>query len=187
MRPVTADTIDDAMKGPWFWMRHIVCARDELVHHLGPPHWTVPEDGLIYDYHHWVFAAECGFRIWYSFSAAGPPEGVVNTSLPEDDHFLRHDSWACTNTKRRDGIEFKTDIAKLIAYHSKTYPEVNDLASFQVWRMGDDGNEMPVGFPTSAIDARCHVLELESHKHKQIYWCTRCKKMAEQSVEPECC
>ena len=159
-------------------MRHIICGRDELLHHLGPPHWTAPEDGLIYDYHYWVFVAECGLRICYSFSADGPPGGLVSTSLPEDDHFLRHDTWARTNTKLRDDIAFQSEIAKLIDLNSRTYPELMGLTSFQVWRMGDDGNEMPVGYPTSAIDAKCHVAELESHKHKQVYWIARCQKMA---------
>lgn len=180
MKPVLADTIDDAMKGPWFWVRHVVCERAEIVAHLGAAHWTVPEDGLLYDYHYWIFKAECGFRICYTFSSEGPPEGTVHTSLPENDHLLRHDAWCLKNTRLRDDEHFDVDIKRLIEYHIPNYPVLAHLKSYQVWRMGDDGNEMPVGFPTSEVDARCHVAELESHKHKQIYWFRRCDKMGER-------
>ena len=44
------------------------------------------------------------------------------------------------------------------------------LTAFQVWGQGDDGNAMPVGFPTSERDAKCWVAELELHGHKQTYW-----------------
>lgn len=179
MKPIFANTIEDAMQGPWFWMRCVACERSEILAHLGEPHWTVSEDGLLFDYHHWVFQADCGFRVCYSFSADGPPEGAIHTCVPEDDHLLRHDPWCKNNSQRRDDVHFETDIRRRIESYSEADPILGNLHSFQVWRMGDDGNEMNVGYPTSEINARCHVTELESHKHKQIYWYRRCTDAAE--------
>ncbi len=51
---------------------------------------------------------------------------------------------------------------------------LRELEAFQVWRQGDDGNQVKVGAPTTKRDADCWVAELESHHHKQIYWVSRC-------------
>lgn len=46
------------------------------------------------------------------------------------------------------------------------------MENCQVWRMGDDGNEMPVRYATSITDTRCITSELESRNHKQVFWYT---------------
>ena len=170
MKRVVAETIEQAMAGPWFWIRNSDCSREKLLEHLGPAHWSAPEDGQFYDVDFWVFEASCGLKIMYSMLQGGPPLGDVSTSLPEEDHFLRHDPWARTHTISRIDDNIDVDHTSIIRLHQADHPELESWREFQAYRMGDDGNAMPIGYLTSETDVKCLIAELESHKHKQIYW-----------------
>jgi hypothetical protein len=171
MEPIVTASIEDALSGPWFWIRDLDCSRDELLAHLGPPHWVTPEEGLLYDVNWWCFRAECGLRLSYSMMQDGS-SGALTASLPESEHALRHDPWARSKSKPREDQYVDRDETELIQRFQREFPALGRLHDFQVWRMGDDGNAMPVGYPTSELDAQCLVAGFESHKyrHKQIYW-----------------
>ena len=125
---------------------------------------------------YWAFAYPCGLKLVYQFieplGSGMPGYAGVYADLPEIEHAIRHLPFPKT-------IQTPSTIdanAREIEGYSSREPWATSLATltaFQVWRQGDDGNAMPVGFPTSERDAKCWVAELESHGHKQTYWYDR--------------
>lgn len=156
---------------------HIAILRYDLVlakSLLGEPTSHGCVDGLG-DADYWAFEYPCGLRLLYEFihpigeGAAGYANAFGD--LPEIAHGMRHLPFpkpALTPATLDDNSR------EIEAYSSREpwATPLTTLHSFQVWRQGDDGNEMPVGQPTTERDARCWVEELESHGHKQIYWYT---------------
>ena len=96
----------------------------------------------------------------------------VFADIPEIEYGLRHIPFPQIVQSR---LTLKDNEAAINALLDRE-PWTTSLATihhFQVWRQGDDGNQMPVAPPTSERDAKCRVQELESHGHKQIYWYSR--------------
>ena len=132
-------------------------------------------DGLG-DADYWAFEYPCGLRLLFEFihPIGSGMNGYANVfaDLPEIGHGLRHIPFpqivhGCS-TLKDNGAEINALLDR--------EPWATSLATlhhFQVWRQGDDGNQMPVDTPTSERDAKCRVQELESHGHKQIYWYSR--------------
>jgi len=126
--------------------------RNQAHEMFGPPTLVEDIDGVgMADY--WSFGFSCGLQIVYEFLHNGGKASIY-ADVPEFDHVVRHLPFPSSIIK--PGIE-SGDLAKT-------------SSDFQVWRQGDDGNEMTVGEPTSKRDAKCWVKELESHGHKQTYW-----------------
>ena len=165
-------TFPDALDGPWFWVLDIALKRSEITEVLGPPHTMLPEDGTG-DADWWAFQYPCGLRLLYGVTHE-TELAAASANLPQPEHAKRHVPFpqtACTVPA--------TDVTApnheyTLHQFSTRIDELNHLRDFQVWRMGDDGNETKIGFPTSYTDGRCLVAEFESHHHKQIYWVSRC-------------
>lgn len=143
-------------------------------HHFGESPWQNFVDGLG-DADYWAFEYPCGLRMLFEFIH---PLGVgmvgyanVFADLPETEHGLRHltfpKSLVTPAAPESNAHEIET-----LSTREPWSTLLATLHGFQVWRQGDDGNQMPVGEPTTERDARCRVKELESHGHKQIYWYT---------------
>jgi hypothetical protein len=176
MQHSTAVPIDLPLAEKHAFVFHIArlnCDRGALQSQFGPPQFRDFVDG-IGDAEYWAFLYPCGMKLLYEFThglgLAPASNGFANVygDLPEFEHARRH-------------IPFSLDLslssgeanAAEIAAFRKIEPwatVISSLNAFQVWRQGDDGNEMPVGLPTSQRDAQCWVNELESHGHKQMYW-----------------
>ena len=104
--------------------------------------------------------------------------GGVLATAPVPLHVERHLShWKADLIESPSNL-FEQDRTHMIERFRSEIPELQELSSFQVWRQGDDGNRMKVGFPTSKRDAECCVAKLELHKHKQNYWVSRIDKSA---------
>lgn len=144
----------------------------ELAHRLlGPPAWQDVIDGLG-DADCWAFAWPCGLQLCITFIHPWgnvPAQGHAFADLPEVQHGMRHLMFPASimTAASLDVIQPEMDA---LSQHERWKEALSNLNTFQVWRQGDDGNEIPVGSPTSERDARCWVAELESHGHKQIYW-----------------
>jgi len=141
---------------------------------FGPSPYQEFVDGLG-EADYWAFTYPCGIKLAYEFIHPLAPNlrGYANVygDLPEISHGVRHIPFS-NNLIHPSSPETN----KLEIEHFKTVDpwatKMASLASFQVWRQGDDGNKIRVGESTSKRDAECWVKELESHGHKQLYWYT---------------
>ena len=139
---------------------------------LGSRHVMRPEEGTG-DADWWAFRYPCGLQLLYSVNHDNDL-GAVCASLPEPEHTERHLPFSQSDFNIVDKGATALDHEYTMHKFGGTVPELSRLHEFQVWRMGDDGNEVKIGFPTSETDANCLVAEFESHHHKQIYWMSRC-------------
>ena len=141
---------------------------------FGPSRFQDFVDGLG-DADYWAFQYPCGMKLLYEFiHPLGPKmNGLANVfgDLPEFEHGRRHIPFA-NDTIEISTVETNQHEIKHCKIAEPWATRMATLDSFQVWRQGDEGNVMSVGFPTSERDAQCWVHELESHGHKQIYWYT---------------
>lgn len=142
--------------------------RELAINLLGLPHHTEHKEGLgLAEY--WAFSFPCGLKICYQFFQL-TDQGGVYADMPEVEHVRRHLPFPDSIQQPLDLTELKTQIDVAVATEALPREAIQELRSVQVWRQGDDGNEMPVGFPTTKRDAACWIQELESHGHKQTYW-----------------
>ena len=143
---------------------------DELVTIFGEPAAPIHNDdpGLI---ERWAFEYECGLRLVFQLDVDHQRTFVI-PDIPEIAHVARHLPFA----PFRVNLASDTEIAKQMFTAVKLWPdrekEFDVLKVAQVWRQGDDGNQIPIGRPTSQRDAQCHVSDLENRGHKQLYWYT---------------
>lgn len=156
-----------------FHIARLTCDIGVLEGQFGPPQFRSFVDGLG-DADYWAFLHPCGMRLAYEFihPLNSDSRGIANVlaDLPELEHGRRHIPFP-HDTIVSAGESNAAELATL----QKIEPwatALSTLAAFQVWRQGDDGNQIPVGLPTSERDAQCWVRELESHGHKQLYWYT---------------
>lgn len=123
----------------------------------------------------WAFHYPCGLSLVYACVVAYN-EVLITADIPEVSHVARHLPFE----PKRLHLLTGTDFQEQIDVELQTAPERGDefdlLDIAQVWRQGDDGNKFAVGELTSERDAKCHVAELESHGHKQLYWYTLRRK-----------
>lgn len=110
----------------------------------------------------------CGLKIRFEFS---PSKVDVYSNDANPQHLVRHIE------KLSASVRFE------LVEETGTSCEV-ESRNYQVWRQGDDGNAMRVGLPTSRLDADCWQAELESHKHKQIYWVASVHPKATRPTSP---
>lgn len=134
---------------------------------------TVFVDGLG-EADHWAVELKCGLVIAFQF-VHQLEVGSVFADVPCVQHVRRHlkhwDDELVEVAGEQSSREHQVWIERL----SPSNPMLLELTSHQVWRQGDDGNQVKIGSPTTLRDAECWVAEFESHHHKQIYWVSRCK------------
>ena len=143
---------------------------DELVALFGPPT-GLPDPGDPGPTERWAFRYDCGLQLIYQLDVYHE-QTLIIPDIPEIQHVALHLPFQ----RSRISLISDADLGEQIRLALKMYPqrkaEFDGLDVAQVWRQGDDGNQMPVDPPTSERAAKCRVAELESHKHKQIYWYT---------------
>lgn len=120
---------------------------------------------------YWVVEFDCGLRLGFEFFHLSFG-GSVFADLPAPQHARRHLRHWETHLADMPPEACERDRNTMITLFESEIPELRELNSFQVWRQGDDGNSIPVGYPTTRRDADCWVQELESQVHKQSYWCS---------------
>ena len=119
----------------------------------------------------WAFEFPCGLRLVYWFDVL-LKQTLVSPDIPEVAHVGRHLPFDRPHVNLVTRAELQYQIDGELRIYPDRQSEFDSLDVAQVWRQGDDGNKFTVGEPTSERDAKCHVAELESHGHKQLYWYT---------------
>ncbi len=139
---------------------------------LGEPHEQFFVDGLG-DSDNWAFSYPCGLKLCFQLihPIGDGLEGIANIfgDLPEFEHGVRHYPFPGSHVVASD-LEVNARDIEALSKLPRFETPLASLHTRQVWRQGDDGNEMPVGKPTSERAAECWVAELQSHGHKQLYW-----------------
>lgn len=155
---------------PWFLLFTLNRERQEIQRYLQADPFVASEPGLgNADY--WAVQFDCGLRILFeAFHDSSCP--MVAADLPCVQHVERHlHHWGNYLVDISD--QFLKDRDSMVRRFVEEMPELNELKSYQVWRQGDDGNQVRVGLRTTKRDAECWIAEFEKHHHKQIYWVSR--------------
>ena len=156
---------------PWFHLFELNIDRQTAAQWFGTPAHEAWVDGLG-DADFWAIEFDCGLKVGFEFLHCGYPASV-SANVPVPQHVQRHLRHWQKELQEYPPEMFELDRAFMIERYAARIPELTELHSYQLWRQGDDGNQVIVGGPTSKQDALCWQAELESHKHKQIYWVSR--------------
>lgn len=155
---------------PWFYLFQLVVPRKEIRDYLQADP-VVDNEANWGNIDYWAYQLDCGLKIALEAFHDGP-HAMVAADMPCRQHVARHlHHWEKHLVDVSD--QFADDHNHFIQRFAAEMPELNELKSYQVWRQGDDGNQVPIGSPTTKRDAECWVAEFESHRHKQIYWVSR--------------
>lgn len=171
MKVLAVEDVLDRKERPWFAVLELGIDRRGAAEWFGCEPHVAWMDGMG-DADYWGVEFECGLKVVFEFLHCGRGARVLATE-PVAQHVERHLKHWSDQLRRLPPQMFEGDRKEMIALFAETMPELREVASFQLWRQGDDGNEMKVGDPTSRLDAECWQSELESHKHKQTYWVTK--------------
>ena len=172
MTPLDVTKILGNKTRPWFRVCRLNIDRKDAVAFFGVEPVVAAESGLG-DGDYWAVRFDCGLKLAFEFFHWGNG-GFVYADLPCAQHAPRHlRHWDSELVDIPREMQ-EPDRGAMIEQFASEVPELLELDAFQVWRQGDDGNEVRVGVPTTKRDADCWVAELESHHHKQIYWVARC-------------
>lgn len=141
---------------------------------LGAPHLTEWVDGLG-NADIWGFEFECGLQVAIEclHSSYAKLGARVVADSPEVEHAQRHLSFLREENLPISEERIAEDLGRLVQRFPNRQEEIANLHAWQVWRIDDNGNVYKVGEPTSERAARCLVKQLESHPHKQMYWCEK--------------
>lgn len=134
--------------------------------------------GGLGDADYWAVEFDCGLKVAFEFLHHGNGCTVFATE-PVPQHVERHLSHWRNELNEKPAETFERGRSHLIEKPVTEIPESTEIQAYQLWRQGDDGNQVRVGFPTSLQDAQCWQAELESHQHKQMYWISRVIKNIE--------
>ncbi len=168
MKLVDPRTVFGRKDRPWFHLLQIHIGREKFKRWIGSEPAVEWVDGLG-DADYWIIEYNCGLQLGFEFVHACDG-GHVCATEPNVNHAVRHlVNWRQEISVYPDDA-FKLDREWALEHFSNTMPELQRQACCQAWRQGDDGNPMTIGYPTSELDAKCLVGELESRGHKQIYW-----------------
>ena len=143
---------------------------DELVELFGPPA-PVSDSRDPCPMERWAFRYECGLQLIFQLDVDNNQTRII-PDVPEIQHVALHLPFQRIRVTLISVPDFADQLELALQTHPHRQAEFDGLSIAQVWRQGDDGNQMPVDSPTSERAAKCRVAELESHKHKQIYWYT---------------
>lgn len=151
---------------PWFHLFQLDVRRQSIADWVREEPHVEKTDGLP-DADYFAVEFDCGLIV--SFECADIV--IVVSTEPVLQHVRRHlahwephlgsvfDDYGTTSERR----------AKLDQYGDKM-PHLLEPDCYQLMRQGDDGNQFPIGEPTSKLDASCWMAELEARGHKQTYW-----------------
>lgn len=157
---------------PWFSVCNLSVRREDAASFFGVAPVVAYEPGLgNADY--WAIQFECGLKLAFEFFHMSEGANVL-ADLPCAQHVRRHLRHWEHDLADYPPETFAFDREAMIERFRKEIPALLELDAYQVWRQGDDGNQVKVGVPTTKRDADCWVAEFESHHHKQIYWVSRC-------------
>lgn len=168
MTPLDVTTILGNKTQPWFHVCQLNLERSDArsFFQVGP---VVADEPRLGDADYWAVQFDCSLKICFEFFHSSDASNVY-ADLPCPQHVRRHLRHWNTNLFDLPAEVTERDRAEMIDRFAVEIPALHELTKYQVWRQGDDGNEMPVGCPTTKRDADCWIRELESHGHKQIYW-----------------
>lgn len=158
---------------PWFLLAELHVERRTACDYFGARPFVKEDPGLgLVD--RWAVEYDCGLKILFEFYHYFPESGIIYTDMPCVQHTERHlQHWKnATGLYSEESLQHERN--SMIQRFHHVMPELLELHAYQVWRQGDDGNPMPMGYPTTHRDAQCWAAELESSMHKQIYWVSRC-------------
>ena len=170
MIALDASTMIGSKERPWFHVLQLNVERDVASEYF-PVEPVVADEPGLGNADYWFVEYECGLKVGFEFFHLSSGASVY-ADLPTPHHARRHlRHW---NGQLADipPEMWERDRNSMIEMFESTIPELREPNNYQVWRQGDDGNPMPVGSPTTKRDADCCVQELESHGHKQLYWCS---------------
>ena len=156
---------------PWFDVCQLNVQREDAALFFDVPPVVADEPGLG-DADYWAVEFECGLKLSFEFfhQSGG---GSVLSDLPCVQHVRRHLRHWDHELVDYPIETFAPDRNGMIERFASEIPALLELDAYQVWRQGDDGNQVKVGALTTKRDADCWVAEFESHHHKQIYWVSR--------------
>lgn len=172
MTPIDVTKILGNKTRPWFHVRQLDIDRHVAAAFFEVDPVVADEPGLG-DADYWAVEFDCGLKLAFEFFHWGKG-GSVLADLPCSQHarrHLRHWDSALVEVPRE---KQEPDRSAMIERFAADIPELLELEAFQVWRQGDDVNQVKIGLPTTKRDADCWVADFESHHHKQIYWVSRC-------------
>lgn len=171
MIPLDVTTILGNKSRPWFLVCLLSVKREEASGFF-PVRPVVSNEPGLGDADYWAVQFNCGLKVAFEFFHLS--EGAsVYADLPCSQHVRRHFRHWDRKLVDISREMLEPDRTAMIERFSQQMPELLELEEYQVWRQGDDGNQVRVGVATTKRDAQCWVAELESHFHKQIYWVAR--------------
>lgn len=171
MKTLDVKSIFGNREFPWYDLFQLEVDRQTAAKWFNAPAHVDWVDGLG-DADFWVIEFDCGLKVAFEFLHHGYPASVL-ANEPVAQHVKRHLRHWQNELREYSPETFERDRAFVLEHYSARIPELKELHSYQLWRQGDDGNQVSVGMPTTKKDAACWQAELESHKHKQIYWVSR--------------
>lgn len=158
---------------PWFYVWFLNRRRTDITAWLNcdsPP--FVDYEDMLGDLDYWVVEFDCGLQVAFECPHHAETCGLLATEYAPQ-HVSRHLSHWGDDLEAIPDEAFAADREDMLLRFADSMPELIENRSYQLWRQGDDGNSMTIGEPTSNLDAKCWQAELESHKHKQIYWVSK--------------
>ncbi|MEL6105379.1 MAG: hypothetical protein AAFU85_05055 [Planctomycetota bacterium] len=171
MTPLDVTSILDDKSRPWFHVCQLNLDRTDASAFFAVDAVVADEPGLG-DADYWAVKFDCGleliFELFHFVQA-----GSIFADLPSAQHthrHLRHWDSELVDVPREMQEQGRR---AMIERFADDFPELLEVEGFQVWRQGDDGNQVKIGTSTTKRDADCWVAEFESHHHKQIYWVSR--------------
>ncbi|MCO8120406.1 hypothetical protein NHH03_01560 [Stieleria sp. TO1_6] len=157
---------------PWFHVCQLNVRREDAASFFDVEPVVADEPGLG-DADYWAVRFDCGLELGVEFFHLS--EGAsVYADLPCAQHVRRHLRHWDRELVDVPPDMFAPDREAMIERFADQNCALLELDAFQVWRQGDDGNQVKIGIPTTKRDADCWVAEFGSHHHKQIYWVSRC-------------
>lgn len=171
MKNLDVSKILGSKEYPWFILFELHVDRQSAAPWFScPPHVDFVEG--VDDADHWAVEFDCGLKVAFEFLHCNK-SGIVYASQPVAQHVRRHLKHWQNALRELPPEDLEPERSYTIQQFANDMPELTRLNACQLWRQGDDGNQVKIGEPTSLQDATCWQAELESHKHKQIYWISR--------------
>ena len=171
MKTLDVEQLFDSQDLPWFELFQLDVDRKLAAEWFNTAPHVAMVDGLG-DADFWAVEFDCGLKVAFKFLHHGKPT-LVAANEPVPQHVQRHLRHWQNNLRENPKEIIERDSKFMLERFAVKMPELTEFNKYQLWRQGDDGNQVRIGEPTSKRDATCWQAELESHKHKQIYWVSR--------------
>jgi len=154
---------------PWFQLFVLDVPLEVVAEWAGVNPHVMWRDGLD-NADYFAVEFECGLMLAFECGHEYGPSLVVSIE-PVLQHAQRHLShWETHFQSIFDSDEATLDRGGILKKFGERMPHLLESDRYQLMRQGDDGNQFPIGEPTSKLDANCWMAELEARGHKQTYW-----------------